>query len=104
MNHSDKSDACSVTFPATMDLQETKIFIHIYIFCVSVGILVTINIDIECLCKTMQTGTNNMHLRLKVSLILIATTLQNHTYVGDNTNSAKMFLTGLENRTEPLII
>ena len=53
------------------------------------------NIDIECLCKTMQTGANNMHLRLKVSLILIATTLQNHTYVGDNTNSAKMFLTGL---------
>ena len=35
----------------------------------------------------------------KVSLILIATTLQNHTYVGDNTNSAKMFLTGLKSRT-----
>jgi hypothetical protein len=52
----------------------------------------------------MQTGANNMHLRLKVSLILIATTLQNHTYVGDNTNSAKMFLTGLQNRTFKLLI
>ena len=80
-----------------------ELFIHIF-FCILVGILVTINIDIEFLCKTMQTRANNMHLRLKVSLILIATTLQNHTYVGDNTNSAKMFLTGLENRTEPLII
>ena len=58
------------------------------------------NIDIECICKTMQTGAHNMHLRLKVSLILIATTLQNHTYVGDNTNSAKMFLlTGNKNVT-----